>query len=184
MHSSKSHQFFHPWHAIASGNQAPHIVQAIIEISQGSKAKYELDKTTGLLRLDRILASNLSYPFHYGFIPQTFCQDDDPLDIVIICSEALLPLSIVEATVLGGIEMLDSGQQDDKIIAVAAHDPFMKNKHDLQDLNPEILNAIQHFFINYKNGEQKTVEVKRFLSKDESHALIQDGMGYYKKKFT
>jgi inorganic pyrophosphatase len=176
-------RFFHPWHSVPIGNNAPEKVQSIIEIQQGSKAKYELDKLTGFLRLDRILASNLSYPFHYGFIPQTYCPDDDPLDILILCSEQLNPLSIVEATVLGAVEMIDGGQQDDKIIARATNDPFMKHINDLDQISPEQLKTIRSFFEQYKKPEGKTVVIKKFLNKTEATALVEQSIERYKTTF-
>jgi inorganic pyrophosphatase len=178
-----SDRFFHPWHSLPIGENAPERVQSIIEIQQGSKAKYELDKLTGFLRLDRVLASNLSYPFHYGFIPQTYGQDNDPLDILILCMENLLPLSIVEATILGGIKMIDDKHQDDKIIAVATYDPFMNHKKELADINPEVLNTIKQFFQEYKKPENKEVEVQGFMQRSEALECIQKSIERYKKAF-
>ena len=183
MHQAKTDRFFHPWHSVPIGSEAPAQVQSIIEIQQGSKAKYELDKLTGFLRLDRILASNLSFPFHYGFIPQTYCPDDDPLDILILCSEPLLPLSIVEVTVLGAVKMIDGGEQDDKIIARATHDPFMKHINDLAEINPEQIQTVRSFFEQYKKPEGKIVNIEAFLNKKEAVGLVQQSIGRYKKTF-
>jgi inorganic pyrophosphatase len=183
MHQAKTDRFFHPWHSVPIGDNAPEQVQSIIEIQQGSKAKYELDKLTGFLRLDRVLASNLTYPFHYGFIPQTYCPDDDPLDILILCSEQLLPLSIVEATVLGAVKMIDGGEQDDKIIARATHDPFMKQVNDLTQINPEQIEMIRSFFEQYKKPEGKDVVIEGFLDKKEAIALVEQSIDQYKNKF-
>src|SRR5438046_8928683 len=113
----------HPWHGAEYGDKAPSIVNALIEIPQGSKTKYEIEKKTGLLRLDRVIYSSFHYPVNYGFIPQTFGKDSDPLDILVICSESIQPLCIVEANVIGNMQMIDAGLVDDKIIAVAAKDP-------------------------------------------------------------
>ncbi|OGB83743.1 inorganic pyrophosphatase [candidate division TM6 bacterium RIFCSPHIGHO2_12_FULL_32_22] len=176
-------KFFHPWHSISTGEAAPKIVNSIIEITKGSKAKYELEKQTGFLRLDRILASDLCYPFHYGFLPKTYCADNDPLDILILCSEQLLPLSIVEARVLGAIEMIDNGEQDDKIIGVAAYDPFMQKIQNLEDIDKATLASIRHFFEEYKKPEGKLVEIKKFLDKSTAQSLISKGMELYKKTF-
>lgn len=178
-----SDRFYHPWHSLPIGKHAPESVQSIIEIQMGSKAKYELDKETGFLRLDRVLASNLSYPFHYGFIPQTYSEDTDPLDILILCSENLLPLSIVEATVIGGLKLVDGGEQDDKIIAYATHDPFMKNIKNLSDINEETRNTIKHFFEEYKKPEGKTVVVERFMERSEAVDVVQQSIELYKKNF-
>ncbi len=181
MNNVHSDQFFHPWHSLSVGTTIPTTVTSVIEITQGSKAKYELDKQTGFLRLDRILASTLSYPFHYGFIPQTYCEDKDPLDIIILCSEPLIPLSIVEVTVLGAIEMIDSGEQDDKIIGVATHDPFMKYIKELDDINPEVLNGVKHFFEEYKKPEGKQVLIKEFLSRLQAYKLVTTSINLYQK---
>lgn len=173
----------HPWHAIPVGNDAPQVINTIIEISQGSKAKYELDKESGMLRLDRILTSNLRYPFHYGFIPQTLWPDGDPLDILILCSESLVPLSIIEARVLGVLTMFDGGQSDDKIIAVAQHDPAMKNIKDLHDINPETLTIIEFFFKNYKKPEGKIVKIEAFSPAQDAYTIIKKGIDLYKASF-
>lgn len=183
MHNKPSDRFFHPWHSLEVGKKAPTHVNSIIEIQQGSKAKYELDKLTGFLRLDRILSSDLRYPFHYGYIPQTYCPDNDPLDILIVCSETLLPLSIVEATVLGAVKMLDGGEQDDKIIAVATHDPAMKHIKNLSDFNQETLKTIRYFFEHYKKPEDKEVIIEQFLDKDEAEKIVEKSIELYKKTF-
>lgn len=183
MQSCKSDRFFHPWHSLSIGDDIPKTVQSIIEIQQGSKAKYELDKPTGFLRLDRILASHLRYPFHYGFIPQTYCPDNDPLDILILCSEKLLPLTIVEVTVLGAVKMLDGGTQDDKIIGVATHDPSTQKYENLCDLNDETRDTIQHFFENYKKPEGKEVIIESFLEKKAAQEIILKSIEFYQQHF-
>lgn len=176
-------KFFHPWHLLSPGEKAPEIVNSVIEITKGSKTKYELDKKTGFLRLDRILASDLCYPFHYGYIPQTYFEDNDPLDILILCSEQLLPLSIVETRVIGAVEMIDSGEQDDKIIGVAANDPFMQKIQSLDDLDPATLDSIRHFFEEYKKPENKKVEIKNFLDKETTYKIISKSIDLYNKTF-
>lgn len=183
MADTQQYPFFHPWHSLPIGQQFPSIVQAVIEIQQGSKAKYELDKATGFLRLDRILSSGLAYPFHYGFIPQTLCQDNDPLDIVLLCSEPLLPLSIVDARVIGGINMIDDGQQDDKIIAVAHNDPFMSSINELSDLAETMRETIRYFFQNYKKNENKIVEVEAFLDRAAAFNIVTESAQCYGKEF-
>src|SRR5882757_9654856 len=112
----------HPWHGVSPGEHAPRIVTAIIEIPQGSRAKYEIDKASGLLKLDRVIYSSFHYPVNYGFIPQTYGDDKDPLDILVITSLPVQPLTLIEAKVLGVMQMIDGGDGDDKIIVVAAHD--------------------------------------------------------------
>lgn len=175
--------FFHPWHSLNFGTNSPITVNSVIEITQNSKAKYELDKETGFLRLDRILATDLRYPFHYGFIPQTYCDDKDPLDILILSSEKLVPLSIVNVKVLGGIDMVDQGEQDDKIIGVVPSDPIMKNFEELYDINEDILNSIKHFFEEYKKPEGKEVQVNGFLKRREAQKIIKESIELYKKEF-
>jgi inorganic pyrophosphatase len=172
-----------PWHCISVGNNYPRSVNAIIEIAQGSKTKYEIDKETGILRLDRILSTHLSYPVHYGFVPQTLSPDHDPLDMLVICSEQLVPLCVLEVTILGGLNMIDEGEQDDKIIGVATHDPLMKNKTELHDINPEILNAIDHFFSTYKEPEKKKVITNGFMSREQACIIVQESIDAYKKKW-
>ncbi len=173
----------HPWHLISSGEDTPKQVTTIIEIPQGSKAKYELDKTTGLLRLDRILQTDLTYPAHYGFIPQTLSDDNDPLDAIIICSQELFPLSIVEIRVLGALHIIDGGEQDDKIIGVAAHDPLYKEITSLESIPSALLKSIIHFFKNYKEKERKKVIVKEVLSQETAQSIITKSIEHYRQTF-
>ena len=135
-----------PWHSVKIGQDQPHTVNAIIEIPKGSKAKYELDKESGLLRLDRVLFSAVHYPANYGFIPQTYCDDHDPLDILVLCSVDVEPLCIIEAKVIGVMQMLDNDEADDKIIAVAAHDMSVNHINDLKDLPQHLLLEVHLFF--------------------------------------
>ena len=125
-----------PWHYVSLGNKAPEVVTAVIEISKGSAAKYELDKESGMLKLDRILFSAVYYPANYGFIPQTYCDDKDPLDILVICSINVEPLCLIDAKVIGVMHMVDQGERDDKIIAVAANDVSVNHYNDITDLPP------------------------------------------------
>src|SRR5690554_3639641 len=127
-------QYFNPWHHVNPKTEDKTVVNGIIEIPRGSRAKYELDKESGLLLLDRVLSSSVVYPANYGFIPQTYCDDKDPLDILVICSVDILPLTLVEAKVIGVMNMIDGGEQDDKIIAVAKHDPKYSYLNDMEDL--------------------------------------------------
>lgn len=173
----------HPWHSIPFGKDAPQVVNGIIEITKGSKTKYELDKETGLLRLDRVLSTNLTYPVHYGLIPQTYCADEDPLDIIILCSEPLLPLSLVEGTVIGAMHMIDGGQQDDKIIAVATHDRAVNYITQLDQLPEETLKGIKFFFEHYKINEKKSVIIERFIKKEDAYLIINQSIQAYNKKF-
>src|SRR5574339_156727 len=131
---------YNPWHGAHYGENAPLAVNAVIEIPKGSRSKYEVDKATGLLRLDRVIYSSFHYPINYGFIPQTLGQDNDPLDILVICSQSIQPLCLVDATVIGNMQMIDNGTMDDKIIAVATKDPSVNHIASIEDLPPHFIN--------------------------------------------
>lgn len=172
-----------PWHQVSIGSQVPEIVTGIIEIPKGSRAKYELDKESGLLRLDRVLFSSVYYPANYGFIPQTYCDDDDPLDILIISQIDFVPLCIVEARVIGVMQMLDNGEADDKIIAVAAHDVSVNHIHSIDELPPHFTQEIRHFFEEYKRLENKTVVVETFQDKAIAQRIVLKSIEDYNVKF-
>lgn len=171
----------HPWHCIDTGINAPQYVKSVIEIPKGSKGKYEMDKDTGLLRLDRVLFSSVHYPANYGFIPQTYCDDHDPLDILIICSIDVYPMCIVEAKVIGAMEMIDSEERDDKIIAVAAQDMSVNYLNDLSDLPPHTLVELRRFFEDYKKLEHKNVTVEQFLTREKAYDIIVESMRLYQE---
>jgi inorganic pyrophosphatase len=173
----------HPWHGASYGSKAPEQVQALIEIPQGSRSKYEIDKETGLLRLDRIIFSSFIYPVNYGFIPQTLGQDGDPLDILVICSQPIQPLCLVEATVIGNMQMIDKGQMDEKIIAVASYDPTVKHIKDIDELPEHFFNELKHYFEEYKVLENKVVEIDNFQNKTEAFRIIQDAIDFYKETY-
>src|SRR3989440_2648570 len=140
----------HPWHAVQYGDKAPAQVNALIEIPQGSRAKYEIDKNTGLLKLDRVIYSSFHYPVNYGFIPQTLGMDNDPLDILVLCSQAIQPLCLVDAQIIGNMQMIDSGDKDDKIIAVAAKDPSVNHITDISELPKYFFSELKNYFEQYK----------------------------------
>jgi inorganic pyrophosphatase len=173
----------HPWHGASYGSKAPEQVQALIEIPQGSRSKYEIDKETGLLRLDRIIFSSFIYPVNYGFIPQTLGQDGDPLDILVICSQPIQPLCLVEATVIGNMQMIDQGQMDDKIIAVASNDPTVKHIKDIDELPEHFFNELKHYFEEYTVLENKVVEIDNFQNKTEAFRILQDAIDFYKETY-
>lgn len=174
---------FHPWHSITPGDNSPESVTAIIEIPKGSKAKYEIDKDTGLLRLDRILFSSVMYPANYGFIPQTYCDDHDPLDILVLCSVDVYPMSMIEAKVIGVMHMVDNGEQDDKIIAVAKHDMSVNYIEDLAELPPHTMKEIVRFFQDYKALEEKNVTIEHLLDKSYAYKVIEESIELYNKTF-
>lgn len=172
----------HPWHDIDSGNDAPSFVKSIIEIPKGSKGKYELDKDSGLLRLDRVLFSSVHYPANYGFIPRTYCDDHDPLDILVICSIDVTPMCIIEAKVIGAMEMIDSEERDDKIIAVARHDMSVNYINDLSELPPHTLVELKKFFEDYKTLEHKNVIVEQFMGREKAFGIVLEGIKLYQEK--
>jgi len=173
----------HPWHGAHYGDASPAIVNALIEISQGSRAKYEIDKKTGLLQLDRVIYSSFHYPVNYGFIPQTLGEDGDPLDILVICSESIQPLCLVEATVIGNMEMIDNGEKDDKIIAVATNDPTVNHITNVNELPKHFIAVLKNYFENYKVLENKIVEIDEFQNKKAAFSIINKAITYYKEKF-
>ncbi|QBR12618.1 inorganic diphosphatase [Sphingobacterium sp. CZ-2] len=173
----------HPWHRVSPGKDVPRSVTAVIEIKQGSKTKYEIDKESGMLKLDRILKTSMVYPTNYGFIPQSYCGDKDPLDILVICSEGLQPASLVDAQVIGVMRMTDSGDQDDKIIAVAKHDAAVNHYKDIKDLPEQTMKEIVHFFQNYKTLEGKTVKIEKISGRDSAQTIILESLELYKKEF-
>lgn len=174
---------FNPWHDVERGENAPQTINGIIEIPKGSKAKYELDKSSGLLKLDRVLFSAVHYPAAYGFIPKTYCDDNDPLDILVLCSVDIVPMCLVEAKVIGVMQMIDGDEEDDKIIAVAAHDISVNHFNDISDLPPHTLNEMQRFFEDYKALEHKHVTVERFMGREDAYRIIEDSIKLYDETF-
>ena len=176
----------HPWHDLPVGKDAPQIVTAVIEIPVGSRQKYEIDKDSGLLKMDRVLSSPMVYPANYGFIPQTFCDDGDALDILVLGQGPAVPLCLMNARVLGGLHMIDGGEEDDKIIAVHKDDPQFKafqTCEQLEAAHGHWLKEIEHFFKTYKLLEKKTVEVNGWHSQEKSYDLIRKAQEFYKKKY-
>lgn len=173
----------HPWHETSIGKNPPQKVNAIIEIPKGSRAKYEVDKESGLIKLDRVIYASMYYPLNYGFIPQTLGEDHDPLDIVVLTQVSVVPLCLIPSKVIGVMQMVDRGEADDKIIAVAEDDPSVSHINDVSDL-PEFLRAeVTHFFENYKTLEQKKVVVDEFLPREKAMAIIEKSINYYKQHF-
>lgn len=173
----------HLWHDLSAGSEAPEIVNAILEISMKSKVKYELDKETGLLCVDRILSSPSYYPANYGFIPQSLCDDKDPLDIFVLCTEVLQPFSLVKARPIGVIKMIDKGELDDKIIAVLEGDPMYKHVKELTDIPQYQVDELRVFLEQYKTLEKKKVEITGVLGKADAFRIIKESFDLYKSQY-
>lgn len=177
------HHTLHPWHGVPPGENAPRTVNAVIEIPQGSRCKYEIDKPSGLLKLDRVIFSSFYYPCNYGFIPQTYGDDKDPLDILVITSLPVVPLTLMEAKVVGVMQMIDGGDADDKIIAVAANDPGVNHYNNIEELPKHFFDELRHFFEEYKKLENKSVKVEEFGDKSMALKIIEDAIQLYKANF-
>ena len=174
---------FNPWHHVSYGEEAPEVVNAIIEIPKGSKGKFELDKESGLMKLDRVLFSSVHYPANYGFIPQTYGEDHDPLDILVITSIEIPPRTLIVARVIGVMRMTDQGEADDKIIAVAEHDMSVNHITDIDQLPPHTTVEIKRFFEDYKRLENKEVVVEDFLGRIAASKIIQQSIDLYEEQF-
>ncbi len=170
-----------PWHDVTIGDKAPEEFSAIIEIPKGSKVKYELDKASGLIKVDRILYSSVHYPANYGFIPQTYCEDKDPLDVLVLGQEIFVPLCIAQAKPIGVMRMLDQGEADDKIIAVHANDPEFSHLNSIKELPPHRMREIKRFFEDYKTLENKKVTIEDFHDRDLALKIISEAIDFYKK---
>ncbi|KAJ6907233.1 hypothetical protein NC651_017811 [Populus alba x Populus x berolinensis] len=187
----------HPWHDLEIGPGAPSVFNCVIEISKGSKVKYELDKASGLIKVDRVLYSSVVYPHNYGFIPRTLCEDSDPMDVLVLMQEPVLPGSFLRARAIGLMPMIDQsmnysaalaisieseqklGEKDDKIIAVCADDPEFVHYKDIKELPPHRLAEIRRFFEDYKKNENKKVDVEDFLPAASAIDAIKYSMDLY-----
>ena len=156
---------------------------AVVEISKGGKSKYELDKATGLLKLDRVLSTSVQYPANYGFIPRTFAEDHDPLDVLILCSESIIPLTLVNCSPIGVLHMMDEGEMDEKIIAVCTHDPVYGTCSDVDQLPPHLFAEIRHFYEIYKALENKETVVREIEGKFRALEIIETSIKEYNKHF-
>ena len=172
----------HPWHDVAVGERAPQLVPVIIEVPKGSKTKYELDKKSGLIRVDRVLFSSVHYPANYGFIPQTLAEDDDPLDVLVLCQETVVPLTIIHARTIGLMTMMDGGKKDHKVIAVATEDPEFNSYREASEMPPHRLRMLSRFFADYKQLEGKSVEVDEIESAKEAYPVIEDALARYSQQ--
>lgn len=174
----------HPWHEVEHYAQFPDIIPAIIEVPKGAQIKYELDKKSGLVKVDRILYSSVHYPANYGFIPKTYCDDNDPLDILVLSQLPVCPLCIMRARPIGVMKMVDGGEADDKIIAIHEDDPEYNCYTHIDQLPPHTLKTLRRFFEDYKVLEQKEVKIETLLGPDEAKRLLQIARDYYEKSKT
>lgn len=172
------------WHDINPINITAEKFTAVIEISKGSNCKYELDKETGLLRLDRILYTSTHYPANYGFIPRTYADDGDPLDVLVICTEPIMPLTLIDVHPIGALRMTDGGALDDKIIAVPFSDPTYSQIMGMENLPHHIFDEMMHFFSVYKQLENKQTAVKSLFNAREAREIINSCIDLYNKEFS
>lgn len=171
------------WHDVSPIRVKKDNFVVVVEISRGGKNKYELDKETGLLRLDRILSTSTHYPANYGFIPRTYADDSDPLDALILSSEAILPMTLVRCYPIGVVTMLDRGEVDEKVISIPFKDPHYNCYHDISDLPLHMFKEIEHFFTVYKMLEESNIEVSGVLGRDDAMEVIQASIDKYYDKF-
>jgi len=172
----------HAWHDISPGEDLPLEFRAVIEIPSGSSVKYELDKQSGLIKLDRVLYSAVYYPANYGFIPQTLAEDDDPLDVLVFCQEAVVPLTLIYARVIGLMTMIDGGKPDHKIISVATQDPEYNIYKEAAEMPEHRLAMLRRFFLDYKQLEGKAVEVDDIQPSKHAMPIIQDALNRYSEQ--
>ena len=172
----------HPWHDVPLPDNPLDWFLAYVEIPKGSKVKYELDKATGLLRVDRILYSAVHYPENYGLVPRTYCDDGDPLDVLVLSQEPVAPQVLLRARAVGAMRMRDERGQDDKIIAVHVDDPQYDECHDMAELPQHRLRELEQFFLDYKMLEEKKVEVEGFLKPAEALKVLREAVALYNRK--
>lgn len=172
------------WHDISDDRITEDKFLAVIEISKNGKVKYELDKLSGYLKMDRVLYTSTHYPANYGFIPRTYCDDNDPLDVLVLGNEPLVPMCILECKPIGVLIMTDNNERDEKIIAVAINDPNMNSYKDISELPEHIFDEMKHFFRVYKELEGKTTVVDEILGADEAKKIISKSKQAYKKLFS
>ena len=172
----------HPWHDVTPGEDIPQEFNAIIEIPFGSSVKYELDKESGLIKLDRVLYSAVYYPANYGFIPQTLAEDHDPLDVLVLCQETVVPLTLIHARTIGIITMVDQGEKDHKIIAVATDDPEFNAYREAAEMPSHRLTMLRRFFQDYTQLEGKVVEVDEIQPSKAAFPIIEDALTRYSQQ--
>src|SRR5271170_6453024 len=172
----------HPWHDLSPGENVPKEFDAVIEIPTGSSVKYELDKTSGIIRMDRVLYSAVIYPANYGFIPQTLAEDHDPLDVLVLCQYSVVPPTVMHVRAIGLMTMIDSGDKDHKVIAVATADPEYNSYQEASELPPHRLLMVRRFFQDYKQLEGKVVEVDEIQPAVAAFPIIEKALLKYDKK--
>ncbi|HET7630723.1 MAG TPA: inorganic diphosphatase [Gemmatimonadaceae bacterium] len=171
------------WRDLAPGQNPPEVLNAVIEIPQGSRNKYELDKSTGLIKLDRVLYSAVHYPADYGFIPRTLHDDGDPMDVLVLLKEQTFPGCLIEVRPIGVLQMVDRGEPDDKIMSVPVNDPYSQEYFDIADLPQHTLREVAQFFVSYKELEGKRVEIRGWGKSDEAMRLIVKSIAAYEKEY-
>ena len=171
------------WHDVSPGEKHPDKINVIIEINKGSNNKYEIDKKTGLIALDRAMHTAQSYPFDYGFVPQTLWDDDDALDVVVLTTYPIAPGILVRVRPVAIMNMIDRGEQDDKVIGVPIDDPRWDSVEDLDDVNKHTIKEIEHFFLTYKKIQGQKVEISGFKGKDDAKKAVERGLDLYKDKY-
>ncbi|PKN53792.1 MAG: inorganic pyrophosphatase [Deltaproteobacteria bacterium HGW-Deltaproteobacteria-14] len=175
----------HPWHDLPNHPDTSHeSFNAVIEIPKGSKVKYELDKPSGMLRVDRILYSSVIYPSNYGFVPRSYCDDGDPLDVLVLGNEPVVPMTLIQARAIGVMQMVDEGQADDKIIAVHINDPAFSDYTDVSQLPSHTFREIQRFFVDYKVLENKNVVVEDIRGADVAQTILLEALRLYRQEET
>jgi len=172
----------HAWHDVQLGSRIDESFAAVIEIPKGSKVKYELDKETGLLSVDRILHSAVHYPANYGFLPRTFCGDGDPLDVLVLGQEPVVPLCVLRARAIGVLTMSDDKGEDDKVIAIHVDDPEYAHYRDLAELAPHRLRELERFFLDYKALEDKAVDIQGLRGRAEAERVIHAAARLYRER--
>ena len=171
------------WHDVSAGKHTPEQVNVIIEIPKGSRVKYELDKETGLIQFDRVVYSPMHYPANYGFVPRSLWDDGDPLDVLVLAHEEIVPAALVEARVIGVLDMIDGGEGDAKVLAVPVTDPRFNNTKDISDLEPHLLDEIKHFFSVYKQLQKKEVEVGDWKGRNDAVDAVKHAFDLYREKY-
>lgn len=175
----------HPWHDLPNNPDTAHVeFNVVIEIPRGSKIKYELDKPTGLLKVDRVLYSAVFYPCNYGFLPRSYCGDGDPLDVLVLGYEPVVPLAILRARAIGVMRMRDQGESDDKIIAVHTQDPAVSGYRDISELQEHTLREIERFFKDYKalEGKSAGIEIEPIAGAEQANKVVLEALAMYRRE--